>query len=359
MLKKFRSFYPTLSIITISAVYLLILVGGIVRSTGSGMGCPDWPKCFGSYIPPTDVSQLPKDYKDVYSNQRHIKNVRMADYLDFFGYDDIAYKLRNDESIRIESDFNVTKTWIEYINRLIGVIIGLLIFATLVASVGYLSKDILVFIYSFLAFVLVGFQGWLGSIVVSTNLLPGMITIHMLLALVIVGILIFGYFQSSHVNVVSNFNNTGLFRLTLMIVVLYLIKIVFGTQVREAIDSVAFNLMHQQREMWIDSLGVTFYIHRSYSLFIFGLNAYLVYLIYNEVEFKNSLILRLGRVLIVLLFFEILSGALMSYLAIPAFLQPIHLTLAAIIFGLQVYLLLLFRNSTVLNKADLKTEILS
>jgi len=111
--------------ITIILLFVVILAGAVVRSTGSGMGCPDWPRCFGCIIPPTDVSQLPAGYKEKYVADRVKKNLHFAKTLDLFGYNDLAIRLRQDKSILVPESFNAAKTWTEYINRLIGVAAGL------------------------------------------------------------------------------------------------------------------------------------------------------------------------------------------------------------------------------------------
>jgi cytochrome c oxidase assembly protein subunit 15 len=177
--KKSINSYRRLSGITVVAVYFLILVGGIVRSTGSGMGCPDWPKCFGSIVPPTSVDQLPANYQEIYLEKRLAKNDRFVATLSKLGFT-------------------------EYINRLIGVVIGLLILATLIKSLSLWSQDKWIPGTAFLALVLVSFTGWIGSIVVSTNLLAWMITFHMLLALALVAVLLYSHRRASRLHIEKN-----------------------------------------------------------------------------------------------------------------------------------------------------------
>ena len=320
--------------VTIIAVYLLIAVGGVVRSTGSGMGCPDWPKCFGSWVPPTNVDQLPEDYKEDYVQQRVEKNKKFSKYLTALGFDDLAYQVENDPSILVEEDFNAAKTWVEYVNRLIGAVIGLLIFGTFVLSIRYWKKDRPITVLSFIAFVLVGFQGWIGSIVVSTNLLQWMITIHMLLAIVIVCLLIYVYYRSKRqILDIKLLAAAKLKWITITCLVLTLVQVVLGTQVREGIDTVA---EIAARSEWISNLGLTFLIHRSYSILLLALHVYLFYLMMSNEELKPLL-----KWLLIIVIAEILSGAIMAYFGVPAFIQPIHLLLGTLIIGVQYYLLLL------------------
>lgn len=329
-----RSF-QRLTISTLVAVYILILVGGVVRSTGSGMGCPDWPKCFGRWVPPSSISDLPPNYKEVYAAYREKKNIRFAKYLSTLGMKETGERILNDPNVLLENDFNPTKTWIEYFNRIVGVVIGFLIFAVFVVSLRFRKTESRLTVIAAITFLLVALQGWLGSFVVSTNLTPWTITVHMFLALVIVALLIYLFHQSSYEKEIES--SLGFWWLTASMAVL-LVQILLGTQVREAIDAVA---AVAAREAWISNLGAEFVIHRSFSWIVLILHVGLIVRLYKTEGSKSF-----ALTLILLILGTILSGMGMAYFAVPAFLQPVHLLLATVTFGMQFAFLLRLNRKT-------------
>ena len=314
LIDKREHLFRRLALLTVITIYLLILAGGIVRSTGSGMGCPDWPRCFGRWIQPTEASQLPPNYQEIY-----------------------GAKLKG------EVEFNPVKTWIEYINRLSGAFAGLLVFAMLVVSIPYLQKDKRVFYGSLVSFVLIGLNGWLGSRVVATELAPYLVTVHMLLAILVVFALLYVMTVSytGRVGVGSVPKNKAMVnRILLWTMGFSLIQVLIGTQVRESIDEVIQRIGYSERYRWIDSLDYRFYIHRSFSLVVLVFQLAVVYQL-RKYKTTKGLISQLTTALAALVVVEILTGIVLAYFAVPAVAQPIHLTLAIIILGLQFTALLL------------------
>jgi cytochrome c oxidase assembly protein subunit 15 len=304
-LKHINRFY-TIVFVTIITIYLVIIAGSIVRSTGSGMGCPDWPKCFDTYIPPTDVSQLPADYKIRYSVKGH------------------------------PAEFNVYKTWTEYGNRLIGAISGLVVIFQCIYSIRFFKSKPKFFWFSFLLVILMGFQGVLGAKVVYSLLAPLLITLHMLFALVILGILIW---LLNAVKIEINTSSETLPKIYSQImwvfIVLTAIQIFLGTEVREEIDVLSFALDYQEKSTWIDRIGTTFLIHRSYSILLTIATCFFALKIYQK-RHLHPIAYNYARVICLVIFLEILAGVILAYGALPAWVQPIHLLLATILLGLQM-----------------------
>ncbi|MDX2189332.1 MAG: COX15/CtaA family protein [Bacteroidota bacterium] len=294
------------SIATIICIYMVIIAGGVVRCTGSGMGCPDWPKCFGSWVPPTDISQLPLNYVEKYS-----------------------------KGGTLDVSFNVYKTWTEYINRLIGAISGLSIIVMVILAIwnyGFKSK---VFLFSIISLVFIIIQGWLGAKVVATNLSPYMITIHMFLALVIVSTLISAYVIAANENVgIDKQRLFGLKWMFLIVGVVCLIQILFGTQVRQQVDVLVKN--GELRNVIVEKLDYIFMSHRIIAWIVVLFIGIICYrLIQYDFKFWSIV---LGLIVLI----EFVSGVLLTYLGLPYLVQPIHLVLAALIYGIVFYLGFLF-----------------
>ena len=119
--------------------FLLVVVGAVVRSTGSGMGCPDWPTCHGALIPPL-------------------------------------------------SD---TAAWIEWVHRTIAVVVGLLVLALVVVAFRSQRQTRSLVVASVAALVVTLFQAYLGKVTVDTNNAGEWVTAHLATAMILLGLLTF------------------------------------------------------------------------------------------------------------------------------------------------------------------------
>jgi cytochrome c oxidase assembly protein subunit 15 len=332
MKKQFKPLIVTSLIL----IYLVIAAGAVVRMTGSGMGCPDWPKCFGYLIPPTERNQLEWKANHKYNEGQVIilnesLQVASTDFTSSARYQTENWEAYTKHDYAV---FNPTHTWIEFINRLLGALAGLATLLLFVSSLWRIKSDVISTVLSFLIVLGMGFQGWLGKTVVDSNLLPFKITIHMAMALVLVLILIILLAREKQLEKILE-KSTTIQRVLVFGLFLTLIQIAMGTQVRQFVDEQmhAFNL--EEASAWLTDAPLLFYFHRSFSLLVLLVHGYLGYLL-----FQKKILPNVFTVILFLLVAEILTGIWMYYFDFPFSSQPLHLVLASLLFGAQSYFIL-------------------
>ncbi len=280
------------------ATYILIFVGGLVRVSGAGLGCPDWPKCFGSWIPPFNISQLPP----------HIDPVL----------------------------FNVTLAWIEYGNRLVGVLIGFFIAITGVLAIKYYRNQKSILYPSIAAAILVAFQGWQGSRVVASLLKPHIISLHLAIALIIISLLVYVTFQ-----VFVNKKGTvkkDLFFIKILQWVwgITLIQIFMGTEVRGYLETILDMKPWLTDDQLMRESNFISYIHGFMGI-LTAAGFWIIYerLMRSKTEWPEYLIF-CGKSGLVLMILQILAGVVLIVAGRPAVLQLIHLWIASLAIGILV-----------------------
>ena len=319
---------------TLIMIYLVIIAGSIVRITESGMGCPDWPKCFDQYIPPTDISELPENYQYYYSSVREKKIKKFISFLKSIGLEEKAILIESDKSLLYEQPFNVWNTWLEYINRLIGALAGLFIFGGFILALKQKKDKILKSLLAFGLILLTFFQAWWGSMVVATNIVPWVLTVHMVIAALMITwqILIISFWNRSTISIPKSLKLIALFG-----TLFFLFQIIVGTQVRQIVDhwlesSSRNDLLLEKFQLFISHRTIALFIVL-FSLFL-GLYAYV----------KKVKILEIYIFLFCVLL-EGLVGKILADFNLPYILQPIHLLLAMISFGCMSRLLFNYKIS--------------
>jgi cytochrome c oxidase assembly protein subunit 15 len=309
-----------LSAITLVLIFLVILAGSIVRTTGAGMGCPDWPKCFGYLIPPTDPEPLTYREGKVFdrgqmvvlndtlwvASEAHTASDRFDRTL-WHKYE------RHDYAV-----FNAAHTWTEYINRLVGALSGLAAVALLIVTIRLRRTHPRAWWFAAGALFMIMVAAWLGKVVVDRNLHEGTITLHMLCSMAILTFLMLTRCRLKPVPYQADARFTVMAKIAWIVLTL---QILLGTQVREHVDVL---LTEGTRQTAAEKLlsDNWFIIHRSLSLLFFALVA-LMYR-YNGRKLQPLSF----TLLALLLFAEIAAGMILAYFSLPHFSQPLHLVLA-------------------------------
>ena len=315
--------------VVLVTIFLVIIAGSVVRTTQSGMGCPDWPTCFGSAIPPTDTAQV------VFQPNHQYKKGQFIIYNDSLKYakekfvSGISYSPENWKQYEKHNyaKFAVVNTWIEYINRLLGALLGILILAQAIWGFIHYKKLNNIVLLSIGLVLLTGFQAWLGKTVVDSNLALLKITIHMFGALVMVFLCQYILFLMKGKLIVLTQKNVLV--ATYLLAVLIVSQLIIGTQVRGQIDNIVEHSPNINRSGWISLLNSSFYIHKTFAALIAGLTLYSSIL----ANTKKVAALLAKRVLAVVIM-EVIVGFVLVYADFPKAAQPIHLLLSSVMAAL-------------------------
>ena len=272
------------------------------------MGCPDWPRCFGGWVPPMSAADLPPRFDP--------------------------------------SQFNPTLMWTEYLNRLLGMAVGFLILTTAVSAWRHHRRDPRILWTTIAALLLTGFQGWLGGRVVAHELAAWIVTAHMIVALVIVQMLLYvtvaaGDVRRATASAVASAGSArakapALRASIVVLIVITLIQIALGTQVRGGVDAALDAGV--ARDAALATVGALDYLHRD-AAFATLLGAIL--LTFWLVTKGSGLLIRWSWAVLGLAVLQVAVGVVMAYVSLLPAAQVGHLTLASLLLGAETVLLLL------------------
>jgi cytochrome c oxidase assembly protein subunit 15 len=186
---------------------------------------------------------------------------------------------------------------------------------------------------SALVLVLTGMEGALGALVVHENLKTGVITMHMFLSLIILLVQAYIVFKSSAAQPVES-EFPALKKFILASLVFTTVQILIGTQVREHVDALLKNFDANSRGDILDNTGTVFPLHAFFAWLVLAVNLFVVFRIYKDTLCRPKLQSHALLILLVL-GLEIGAGEILKVFALPAIVQPIHLLIASLLFGLQ------------------------
>ncbi len=279
--------------------YIVIFAGGLVRVSGAGLGCPDWPRCFGGWIPPLTASDLPASVNP--------------------------------------ATFNYTLAWIEYLNRLSGMILGLFIAATAILAIVQYRRTPRILYPSIGAALLIAFQGWQGGQVVLSELHSLAVSIHLVLALMIVSLMTYVAQQAFYIEesdsapAVVYPGSVSVAIATLWI--LTVMQIIVGANVRADIESlIVTNPLATDHEL-LALVGGVKYAHLLLGVVVAAMAFAVGVLVYRTTPRPDPIVKISVWSLIVLVAVQMSLGTGLIAVALPPLLQLFHVWVASLFIG--------------------------
>ncbi|MEX0833699.1 MAG: heme o synthase [Actinomycetota bacterium] len=270
-----------------TATFVLIAVGGLVRATGSGLGCPGWPRCFGKWIPPLEYHAI-----------------------------------------------------IEYTHRLVAGIVIVLIGALAVSAWRHHRSDRRILWPSLAAVGIVLFQAALGGIVVRQELKAALVTAHFATAMVLAGVLTFVLVSSFLPQEKPERRDRPFLRLTMLTLIATFGLLLVGAYVRGAGAGLAFRdwpLMDGKLVPALGGIATPMFLHRLLAA------AVCLLVIYTAVRARasstrNPALIKISSLVVVLFAVQILVGAANVWTGLSTASVVAHVTLSALTWAAVVAL---------------------
>ena len=295
--------FKWMSYITLIVLFLLIGVGGLVRVTGSGMGCPDWPKCFGLWLPPNCECQLPDNYHEIYKDHGYPEGV----------------------------NFDPLKTAIEYINRLLGVFAGFLVLITFFLAYKVRKVHKAIFTGTLLCLILVILEGGIGAMVVKLNLQQQSVTLHYFMAIALVSCLLYSIAAVRKLQRDELVNISRKQRSYLIAAILVsALQLFSGANLRSITEGLAGITIYE----WLQKNELIFNMHRFYAIIVVVINT-LLWLNFKAFEFSKLALIAIVFSVVA----QMITGLMLNFANFPQGAQILHILLPAVLFCSQFYIL--------------------
>ncbi len=299
--------FQKIALIAVVSTFVMVVIGVIVRSTGSGMGCPDWPLCHGQVIPQTGDSAA----------------------------------------------------WLEWIHRFWGVIIGFVMLGLVIEAFSSQRATRALTVGSIMALLLTGFQAYLGMRTVALNNSGESVTMHLATAMILLGLSIFLAVRAGYPSQLPR--RAAGQRLTLLIgftAISVFALLLFGSHVTATGSALVFPdwplfsgqiLPSFSSDPAVASLQVAHFLHRFVTLIVGIFLAITTVVVWRAARVErvpgaagdgrlrvSSSVFALVGTAAVLFMVQVIVGALQIWTTLAPWVVTLHLSFGAAIWGLLI-----------------------